>query len=85
MDLESVFQSEVSQKEKNKYCILSHIYEIQENGTDDPICRRALETQTWRTDLWAWCGKERLGEIERIARKRTLSHVRWIADRKSVV
>ena len=26
MDLESVIQSEVSQKEKNKYCILTHIY-----------------------------------------------------------
>ena len=25
MDLESVIQSEVSQKEKNKYCILKHI------------------------------------------------------------
>ena len=28
MDLESVIQSEVSQKEKNKYHILTHIYRI---------------------------------------------------------
>ena len=28
MDLESVIQSEVSQKEKNKYCMLKHIYRI---------------------------------------------------------
>ena len=28
MDLESVFQSEVSQKEKNKYHVLVHIYGI---------------------------------------------------------
>ena len=28
MDLESVLQSEVSQKEKKKYCMLTHIYEI---------------------------------------------------------
>ena len=28
MDLESVIQSEVSQKEKNKYRILTHIYGI---------------------------------------------------------
>ena len=28
VDLESVIQSEVSQKEKNKYCILKHIYGI---------------------------------------------------------
>ena len=28
MDLESVIQSEVSQKEKNKYLMLTHIYGI---------------------------------------------------------
>ena len=28
MDLESVIQSEVSQKEKNKYCMLTHIYGV---------------------------------------------------------
>ena len=28
MDLESVIQNEVSQKEKNKYCMLTHIYGI---------------------------------------------------------
>ena len=28
MDLESVIQSEVSQKEKNKYRMLTHIYRI---------------------------------------------------------
>ena len=28
MDPESVIQSEVSQKEKNKYCMLTHIYGI---------------------------------------------------------
>ena len=28
MDLESVIQSEVSQKEKNKYCMVTHIYGI---------------------------------------------------------
>ena len=28
MDLESVLHSEVSQKEKNKYCMLTHIYGI---------------------------------------------------------
>ena len=29
MDLETVIQSEVSQKEKNKYCMLTYIYGIQ--------------------------------------------------------
>ena len=44
MDLEPVIQSEVSQKEKNKYCILTHIYEISENVIDELICREGMET-----------------------------------------
>ena len=39
------------QKEKNK-CILMHMYGIQKNGTDEPICRAGIETQTQRADLW---------------------------------
>ena len=46
MDLESVIQGEVSQKEKNKSRMLTHIYGIQKNGTDEPICRAGMETQT---------------------------------------
>ena len=29
MDLESVIQSEVSEKEKNKYCMLTHIWNLK--------------------------------------------------------
>ena len=32
MNLERVIQSEVSQKEKNKYCMLTHICGIEKNG-----------------------------------------------------
>ena len=56
MDLESVIQSEVSQKEKNKYCILN-ICGIQKNGTDEPICRAGIETQTQKMDVWTQEGK----------------------------
>ena len=45
MNLEPVIQNEVSQKEKNKYCILTHIYGIWKNGIDEPICREGMETQ----------------------------------------
>ena len=45
MDLESVIQSEVSQKEKNKYRILTHICGIYKNGTEEPICMAGIETQ----------------------------------------
>ena len=48
MDLETVIQSEVNQKEKNKYHILMHIRGIQENGIDDLICKAERETQTLR-------------------------------------
>ena len=49
IDLESVIQSEVSQKEKNKYRMLTHIYGIlkkQKNVSDVPSGRRGIKTQT---------------------------------------
>ena len=45
MDLETVIQSEVSQKEKNKYHILTHICGIWKNGTDEPVCKAEIGTQ----------------------------------------
>ena len=42
IDLESVRQGEVSQKEKSKY-ILMHMYEIWKDGTDEPACRTGIE------------------------------------------
>ena len=41
MNLEPIIQSEVSQKDKNKYRILMHVYGVQKYGTDEPICRTA--------------------------------------------
>ena len=35
MDLEPINQSEVSQKEKNKYHIVTYICGIQKSGTDE--------------------------------------------------
>ena len=52
MDQEFVIDSEVSQKEKNKYCILMQICGIYKNGTDEPISRTGIETQTKRTNMW---------------------------------
>ena len=54
MNLESIIQSEVSQKEKYKYCILMHVYRIQKNGTEEFIFRAAMEKQTQRIGLWTW-------------------------------
>ena len=45
MDLEIVILSEVSQKEKNKYCIISLKCGFQKNGTDELIHKVEIETQ----------------------------------------
>ena len=46
MKLEPVIQSEVSQKEKEKYRILTHMCGIWRDGTDGSIFRAAVEKQT---------------------------------------
>ena len=45
MNLEPIIWSEVSQKEKHQYGILTHIYGILKDGNDDPISKAAKETQ----------------------------------------
>ena len=48
MDLESVIQSEVSQKEKNKYHMLTHVYWIlkkKQNSSEEPRGRTQIKTQ----------------------------------------
>ena len=44
MKLEPIIQSEVSQKGKHQYSILTHIYGIQEDGNNNPVCKTAKET-----------------------------------------
>ena len=46
MNPEPVMQNEVSQKEKNKYCITVHIDGIQKNCIDEPVSRAGVEMQT---------------------------------------
>ena len=75
MNLEPVIQSEVSQKEKNKYHILTPMYGIQKNGVDEPIYRAGIGMETWRTDLQTQLEKERVGLIERVALKHTPYHI----------
>ena len=45
MKVEPIIQSEVSQKEKHQYSILTNIYGIQKDRNNDPICETAKETQ----------------------------------------
>ena len=48
VDLETVIQSEVSQKEKNKYCMLTHIYgtKKRKKGSEEPMGRTGIKMQT---------------------------------------
>ena len=57
MDLETVIQSEVNQKEKNKYHILMYVCGIQKNGIDNLICKAEIETQMYITSVWIPKGK----------------------------
>ena len=78
MKLEPIIQSEVSQKDKHHYNILTHIYGIQKDVNDNPICKIAKETQMYRTVFWTLWEKGRVGCFKRTASKRILSRVKQI-------
>ena len=61
MDLEIVIQSEVSQKERDKYRIISLICGIQKNGTYKLICKAETESQTLENNLMVTKGRRRDG------------------------
>ena len=61
MKLEPIIQSEVSQKEKHQYSILTHIYGIYKDGNDDPVCKTAKKTQMYMMDFWTQRERERVG------------------------
>ena len=60
MKLEPIIQSEISQKEKHQYSILTHIYGILKDGNDNPVCETAQETQMYRTVFWTLWERERV-------------------------
>ena len=47
MKLEPIIKNEISQKEKHQYSILMHIYGIQKDGNDNPVCETTRETQMY--------------------------------------
>ena len=48
-----------------QYHILTHMYGIQKNGTDKPVCRAEIEMQMQRPEMNVDSGGE--GEIEKVA------------------
>ena len=75
MTLELIIQSEESQKQKHQYSILTHIYGIQKDGNDNPVCETAKETQMYRTVFWTLWKRARVGWFERIALKHVYYHM----------
>ena len=63
MDLESIIQSEVNQK--NKYCILMYICGIQKNGIDDLVCKAERGTDIENNFMDIMDGREVVGRIGR--------------------
>ena len=77
VNLEPIIQSEVSQKEKEKYRIQMDTYRIKKDGTKEFICRAAVEKQTKKIDLWdVGRGQNRVRCMERVAWKLTLPYVK---------
>ena len=64
MGLETIIQSEVNEKEKNRYCILMHVCGIQKNGID-LICKaeRGADIENKFMDIME--GREVVGWIVR--------------------
>ena len=75
MKLEPIIQSEVSQKEKHQYSILTHIYGIEKGGNNNPVYKTAKETVMYRTVLWTLRERERVGWFGRMALKRVYYHM----------
>ena len=61
MKLKPIIQSDVSQKVKHQYSILTHIYGIYEDVNDNPACKTAKETQMCRADFWTLRERARVG------------------------
>ena len=61
--LEPIIQSEVSQKEKHQCSILMHIYRIWKYGNNNPVYKRAKETQMYRTVFWTLWERDGVGDL----------------------
>ena len=76
MNLEPIIQSEVSQKKKDKYRILTHIYRIQKNGTEEPLQGNNGETDIENKLMDMGRGEVRVKGMEIVTWKLTLPYVK---------
>ena len=71
MNLEPIIQSEVNQKEEDKYCILTHIYGIQKNVTEINLQENNGETDIESRLMDMERGEERVRGMKRVTWKLT--------------
>ena len=57
MNLEPIIQSEVSQKDE--YSILTHIYGIQKDGTDDPMYSADIKRHRHKEQTFVLSGRRK--------------------------
>ena len=76
MNLEPIIQSEVSQKERDKYCTLMHIYGIQKGSTNEFICKANKWRNRRREQTYGQGGQGKVdsGKKERV---RGMERVTW--------
>ena len=81
MDLESVIQSEVSQKEKNKYFMLTHMYGIY-NMAQMNLSTKQKQTHRHRDQTCGFRGQGGRGmDWEFGVGRCKLLHLEWINDK----
>ena len=66
MKLEPIIQSEVSQKDKDHYNILTHIYGIWKDVNNNPICRTEKKKRhRFIEQSFRLCGRRRGWDVSR--------------------
>ena len=74
MKLEPIIQSEVSQKDKDQYSVLMHIYMEFRKMVMITLYAKQKRRQMYRTEFWTLWEKARVGCFERTA----LKHVYYL-------
>ena len=69
MKLEPIIQSEVSQKDKDQYSILTHIYMEFRKMVMTTLYAKQKKRHMYRTEFWTLWEKARVGCFERTASK----------------
>ena len=76
MKLEPIIQSQVSQKEKHQYSILTHTYGIYKDGNNDAYNIQGSKRDTdVKNRLFGLCGRRRGDNFERLALKHIYYHM----------